>query len=248
MDLTFSTAAILSFVPATSLIVNVRFNHNENIKDTKRHQRATLQQYAVDLIGTLWKFSDLQVRYLNERLIIQRKIENDEELDSTHSHFVYQMKDELLHLKTELRRKVWNSQIEISRHDFPKLRNSVAKIFLAINVFCKPYEGDFDEPLDELKIKILERNLSHEIKDLTKDFGRQSDQLTLEIKNANLYHDLKRLFHNLHHWATGGRNKRKPDESAKKVFGESSGIEPITEYLTKVKEETEDIEKNNERR
>jgi hypothetical protein len=236
MDLTLSTAAILAFVPAMSLFANVRFNHNENIKSIKRHQRDSLRAYSVGLIGTLWKYADLEVRYLNERLIIQEKLAADEEVDETFSKFVYQMKDELLSLQTELRRKIWNSQIEISKHDFPKLRNRVAKSFLAINVYTKPFELENYENLDLLKIKVLEQNLAREIKELTKDFGKQTDQLSLEIKNTNIYHDLKHLFLKLSRLDTK-KNRRQTNDSAKKVFGEAELKSPgIAEFLAENRE------------
>ena len=232
MDLTFSTAAILSFVPAMSLIINVRFNHNENVKQTKRHQRDLLQNYSVDLIGTLWDYADLEVRYLTERLAIQEKMAKHESIDPAHSQFVYGMKNDLMQMQTELRRKVWNSQIEISKYDFPKMRNRVAKTFLAINVHTKPFELDNLEDLDEVKIKVLEANLAREIKDLTKDFGKQADRLTLEIRNANLYYDIKNFLESSRQKLSLGSTKKKhQNEAAYAVFGETTRLQPTTEKM-----------------
>ncbi|MGY3732809.1 hypothetical protein GHI93_00405 [Lactococcus hircilactis] len=231
MDLTFSTAAILSFVPAMSLVINVRFNHNENIKNTKRHQRDALQKYAVDLIGTLWTYADLQVRYFNERLIIQQKQKSGESVDDAHSRFVYQMKSELLQMETELRRKVWNSQIEISKYDFPKLRNRVAKTFLAISNQVKAFEIENQGNLYEIKIKILENLIRDEIKALIKDFGHQTDHLTLEIKNINLWNDCRQFFLKIIHFRWTRKKENPRNDAARQIFGETTRITPIIKDL-----------------
>ncbi|WP_374286603.1 hypothetical protein [Lactococcus sp.] len=227
MNLSLTTAAILSFVPALSLIINVRFNHNGNVKDLKRHQRNDLKSYAVDLIGVLWKYADLQVRYFTERLIIQEKIDQDEPIDDAHSAFVYQMKSELSQMEIELRRKIWNSQIEISKYDFPKLRNRVAKTFLTISKQVSTFELENKDQLMEIKIKILENALREEIKDLTKDFGRQTDILSLEIKNTNLFNDFTRIINRIRSFdfTFSSKNSKQYEGAAKQVFGETSEID-----------------------
>jgi hypothetical protein len=141
------------------------------------------------LVKALWSFSDLQIRYLREMETINQKLAKHENIDDKYSSYVYQLKTQLAQEQTDLRRKVWNSQIEISKFDFPQLRNQVAKTFLTITVYTREQNKRENTKWTSIQIDVLEANFNQEIKNLIRYFGRQIDEMTEEIqKQSFTYH------------------------------------------------------------
>lgn len=118
---------ILTVVPILSLLFTVRYQYITNQISHIRKEREDLNNYSVELVTVLYKYTTSVQRYILELNKMYDDMNKNIEINDRRSEFIYHLKDEYIRNEIELKTIQQKISLELPNKIFPGIKSKVLK-------------------------------------------------------------------------------------------------------------------------